>query len=73
MIEGRQYITDNDELVGLIPASYALELQTPAIQYEEFHVVVISDRLSRYGIVVDQFVGQCELSVQSLDLWLGKV
>lgn len=73
MVEGRQYITDDDELVGLIPASHVLELQAPAMQYEEFHVVVVSDRLSRYGIVVDRFVGQRELSVQSLDPRLGKV
>ena len=73
MVEGRQYITDDDDLVGLIPASHVLELQASAIHYEEFHVVVVSDRLSRYGIVVDRFVGQRELSVQSLDPRLGKV
>jgi len=73
MVEGRQYITDDDELVGLIPASHVLELQASTMQYEEFHVVVVSDRLSRYGIVVDRFVGQRELSVQSLDSRLGKV
>ena len=73
MVEGRQYITDDDELVGLIPASHVLELQASAIRYDEFHVVIVSDRLSRYGIVVDRFVGQRELSVQSLDPRLGKV
>jgi two-component system sensor histidine kinase and response regulator WspE len=73
MVEGRQYIADGDELVGLIPASHVLELQAPEIRYEEFHVVVVSDRLSCYGIVVDRFVGQRELSVQSLDPRLGKV
>ncbi|WP_455201953.1 response regulator, partial [Kaarinaea lacus] len=73
MVEGRQYITDEEELVGLVPASHVLELQAPALQYEEFHVVIVSDRLSRYGIVVDRFVGQRDLSVQSLDPRLGKV
>ena len=73
MVEGRQYITDEEELVGLIPASHVLELPAAEIQYEEFHVVVVSDRLSRYGIVVDRFIGQRELSVQSLDPRLGKV
>ncbi|WP_455209056.1 response regulator [Kaarinaea lacus] len=72
-VEGRQYISDDGELVGLIPASHVLELDTPAIQYDEFHVIVVSDRLSRYGIVVDRFIGQRELSVQSLDPRLGKV
>jgi two-component system sensor histidine kinase and response regulator WspE len=73
MIEGRQYITVDDELVGLIPASHVLELEGLAMHYDEFHVIVVSDRLSRYGIVVDRFRGQRELSVQSLDPRLGKV
>ncbi len=73
MVEGRQYISDNGELVGLVPASHVLELDTPAIEYEEFHVIIVSDRLSRYGIVVNQFIGQRELSVQSLDKRLGKI
>lgn len=73
MVEGRQYISDDGELVGLVPASRVLELGAPAIEYEEFHVVVVSDRLSRYGVVVDHFIGQRELSVQSMDQRLGKV
>ena len=73
MVEGRQYITVDDELVGLIPASHVLELEGQPMHYDEFHVIVVSDRLSRYGIVVDRFIGQRELSVQSLDPRLGKV
>jgi len=73
MVEGRQYISDDGELIGLVPASHVLELDAPAIDYDEFHVIVISDRLSRYGVVVDSFIGQRELSVQSLDERLGKV
>ena len=73
MVEGRQYISDEGELIGLVPASHVLELDTVASEYDEFHVIVISDRLSRYGVVVDCFIGQRELSVQSLDQRLGKV
>jgi len=73
MVEGRQYITVDDDLVGLIPASHVLELKGQPLEYDDFHVIVVSDRLSRYGIVVDRFIGQRELSVQSLDSRLGKV
>ena len=73
MVEGRQYISDDGELIGLVPAAHVLELDAPAIEYDEFHVIVVSDRLSRYGVVVDRFIGQRELSVQSLDQRLGKV
>jgi len=73
MVEGRQYISDDGELIGLVPASHVLELDSPAMEYDEFHVIVVSDRLSRYGVVVDSFIGQRELSVQSLDQRLGKV
>jgi two-component system sensor histidine kinase and response regulator WspE len=36
-------------------------------------VVVVSDRLSRYGVVVDRILGERVLAVQSLDPRLGKV
>lgn len=72
-VEGRQYIKVDDELVGLIPAFHVLELETTAQHYDEYHVVVVSDRLSRYGVVVDRFIGQRKLSVQALDARLGKV
>jgi len=73
MVEGRQYISDDGELIGLVSASHVLELDVPAIEFDEFHVIVVSDGLSRYGVVVDHFIGQRELSVQSLDQRLGKV
>src|SRR5205085_1295359 len=36
-------------------------------------VVVLGDRVSRYGLVVDRFLGERELVVQPLDPRLGKV
>lgn len=72
-VEGRQYIKVDDELVGLIPAFHVLELEPSSQHFDEYHVVVVSDRLSRYGVVVDQFIGQRKLSVQALDSRLGKV
>lgn len=73
LIEGRQYISLHDELIGLVPAAHVLELETSQIQYDEFPVIVVGDHLNRYGVVVDRFIGQRELSVQSLDTRVGKV
>ncbi|MGD8567088.1 MAG: hybrid sensor histidine kinase/response regulator [Gammaproteobacteria bacterium] len=72
-VEGRQYISLADELIGLISAAHVLELESVGQRYDEFHVIIIGDHLSRYGVVVDRFIGQRELSVQSLDARLGKV
>jgi two-component system sensor histidine kinase and response regulator WspE len=36
-------------------------------------VIVISDRLNHYGLVVDRFLGECSLVVRPLDPRLGKV
>ena len=73
VVDGRQCISDKGELISLVPASHVLELDMPAVGVDELNVVVVSDRISRYGIVVDQFIGQRKLSVQSLDQRLGKV
>ena len=72
-IEGRQYISLDNELVGLVSASHVLELEAVNLQYEEFPIIVVGDHLNRYGVVVDRFIGQRELSVQSLDSRVGKV
>ena len=39
----------------------------------DLHVVVLSDRAARFGLVVDRFLGERELVVQPLDPRLGKV
>lgn len=72
-VEGRQYVSLDGELIGLVSASQVLELESAGPRYDEFHVIIIGDHLSRYGVVVDRFIGQRELSVQSLDPRLGKV
>jgi len=50
-----------------------LELDTPLENREKLFVVVLSDRLNAYGLVVDKFLGECDLVVRPLDSRLGKV
>ena len=73
VMEGRQYFELDGELVGLAVGAQVLGLDKSAASGDEVSVVVVSDRLSRYGVVVDRFIGQRQLSVQSLDPRLGKV
>ncbi|MFN6527931.1 hybrid sensor histidine kinase/response regulator [Nostoc sp. ChiSLP03a] len=71
--ENRPFFLMNNQPVELILASQVLELASPAVNVESLSVIVISDRLNRYGLVVDRFLGECNLVVRPLDPRLGKV
>ncbi|HKJ22152.1 MAG TPA: hybrid sensor histidine kinase/response regulator, partial [Gammaproteobacteria bacterium] len=73
LMEDRQFITFENQHIGLVSASQVLAEQRSASSEEELHIVVLSDRHSRYGVVVDRFVGERELAVRVLDSRLGKV
>jgi len=73
VMEGRQYFTYGNEHIGLITAHQILEKQTQAILKDEISVVILGDRLNKYGIVVDQFLGERNLVVHKLDPRLGKI
>ncbi|WP_066374892.1 hybrid sensor histidine kinase/response regulator [Anabaena sp. CA = ATCC 33047] len=71
--ENQPFIMVNDQAVALISAHQVLELPASVVNPEFLPVVIISDRLSRYGVVVDRFIGECNLVVRPLDSRLGKV
>ncbi|MEH2227441.1 hybrid sensor histidine kinase/response regulator [Nostoc sp.] len=71
--ENRPFFVINNQPVELILASQVLELASPAVNIESLSVIVISDRFNRYGLVVDRFLGECNLVVRPLDPRLGKV
>ena len=73
VIEGRQYIRYGLDNIGLVSCAQILGFDVPAIERDELTIVVISDHLGRYGVVVDKFLGQRQLSVQALDARLGKI
>jgi two-component system sensor histidine kinase and response regulator WspE len=72
-IEGQLSFRYNEEAVGLLSARQVLggDEGTPA--GAELAVVILGERKSRYGLVVDKFLGERELVVQPLDPRLGKV
>jgi len=72
-IEGHQYTVIDGDNVGLLDACSLFGKKSGSEANLTLEVVVLSDRLSRYGVVVDRIVGERVLAVQSLDPRLGKV
>jgi two-component system sensor histidine kinase and response regulator WspE len=73
VIEGRQYYSFIGRNIGLVAAGQPLGLDIVSLDTDELPVVVISDKLNRYGVVVERLIGEVELVVQPLDARLGKV
>ncbi len=72
-IEGGQYISVNGKNVGLVAASEVLGFGSPVKKDETLTVILLSDRIETYGVVVDRYLDQKQLSVTTLDERLGKV
>jgi len=72
-VENRQYFTLNNHNIGLVRADQVLDLPQSKFGSESFSVVIISDQLNRYGLVVDQLLGEKNLVIRPLDHRLGKV
>lgn len=72
-MEGRQYFTYGSQHIGLISATQILEKKSQESLSDEISIVILSDRLNKYGIVVDKFMGERNLVVHSLDPRLGKI
>ncbi len=73
VMEGRQYFTLGNQHIGLVAANQVLSLEGEPPEGDEVCIVVLGERLSRYGLVVDRFLGERSLVVQKLDTRLGKV
>jgi two-component system sensor histidine kinase and response regulator WspE len=72
-LEGRHYFTFGDQQIGLLTAHQVLSQGQPPPTAEQLPVVILGDRTTRYGLVVDRFLGERELVVQALDPRLGKI
>lgn len=72
-IEGQLSFRYNDEAVGLLSAQHVFGTGDATPSSAELAVVILGERKSRYGLIVDKFLGERELVVQPLDSRLGKV
>ncbi|MGB3207078.1 MAG: chemotaxis protein CheA [Crinalium sp.] len=67
VVENRQYFTIDDQNIGLLTAYQVLELKELPINSEILPIIIVSDRLNSYGLVVDRFLGEKDFVVTPLD------
>lgn len=72
-IEDRPYCTLDGEHIGILDARQLFGLPQASTGAGFFSVLIISDRLNRYGLVVDRVIGEENLVVRPLDGRLGKI
>ena len=72
ILEDRQFCASDGEHVGIVTCRQLFQLPPAEEAGRVIHIVVISDRLNRYGIVVDRFRGEETVVVRPLDPRLGK-
>ena len=73
LLEGRAHFDLDGRSVGLVTAHQLLGLAPPQAASDLLAVIVLGDATHFYGLIVDRFLGERELVVQSLDPRLGKL
>ncbi len=71
-LEGRPHFLVGEALIGLVEAVLVLNLPELGGMGDPLSVVVVSDRGHRFGLIVDEFLGERDLEVRPLDPRLGK-
>lgn len=72
-IEDRSYCALDGDNIGILDARQLFQLPQASGDVDSLSVVIISDRLNRYGLVVDRVLGEESLVVRPLDTRLGKI
>lgn len=72
-LEDRQFITVDDQNVGLVLAAQLFDLPPIPPPGEDLPVVLLGDASGLYGLIVNDFKGEQDLVVRPLDPRLGKV
>jgi two-component system sensor histidine kinase and response regulator WspE len=73
IVGGRSTFRFGDDQVGLVSAQQVLGRGQDNLSPKDLSVAILGDRSIRYGVIVDEFLGERELVVQPLDPRLGKV
>jgi two-component system sensor histidine kinase and response regulator WspE len=73
VVEDRQFYTLDGENIGIVDARQLFRIPDHRNAPDLCHLLVFSDRINRFGVVVDRFLGQQDLVVHPLDPRLGKV
>jgi len=73
LLEGHQHFAFEGRRLGIVTAHQILRAGTFETASDTLNVVVIGQGATCYGVVVDRFLGERMLVVQTLDKRLGKV
>jgi two-component system sensor histidine kinase and response regulator WspE len=73
VLDGCRYCMVDGQSVGLVSATQIFGGSVHGAAAEPMPVVVLADRFTRYGLVVERFLGERDLVVRPLDPRLGKV
>jgi two-component system sensor histidine kinase and response regulator WspE len=72
-VEDRQYFRLDNRNISLVDIRNVLNMAVDETDQDRLTVVVLSDRMHAYGLVVDRILGETELVVRPLDPRLGKI
>jgi two-component system sensor histidine kinase and response regulator WspE len=72
-LEGRPHFTHGGRPTGLVGGRRVIRGEDADLAAPELNIVVLGSRERTYALVVDRFLGECELVVHTLDPRLGKV
>ncbi len=73
VVEDRQFYALDGENIGIVDACQLFQIPSRRSASDLCHLLVFSDRINRFGLVVDRFIGQQDLVVHPLDARLGKI
>lgn len=71
--ENKTFVDVEGENIGIVPAYRALDMDGTEEYGEKFYVIIISDRLGKYGISAASVCGSADLVAIPLDKRLGKI
>jgi len=72
-LEDKQFYTCENEHVGIVEGAQVMDLPGANGPKDKIYIVIISDRLNRYGLVVDRFLDRRDVVVMPLDPRLGRI
>lgn len=72
-VENNEYIVYEKTNIGIINARQIFGFPYDNNNQQSYNIIIISDRISRYGVVVDKFIGQPDLVILKLDKKLGRI
>lgn len=72
-IENAHYINYNSENIGIVNSEQIFGINKNKIIQDKVNILLLSDRLNKYGLVVDRLISQPELVVIPLDKKLGRI